>query len=157
MGNDARQLAILAAIGIDVYRLRARDAAIPVRPAAATAAPEPADGADIRLVIAAEAGLRREPRAARRIAQRARAIGAADAQTRSIDVADGAAVALPDAPAYLLIGAAARACGSQMPIARQQAAAIAVIDELAIATGAARRVAWQTLKPLARRVRAGAG
>lgn len=159
MGHDARQLAILAAIGIDVYCLRGPEPAAAPPGAGELAADAAAVGGatDVRLVIATSAGLLRDRRMAQRVAQLARAIGAAPAQTRTVDVgADGAA--LPDAPAYLMIGAAAaRACSAQMPIARQQAAAIAVVDDLAaIGGGAVRRVLWQTLKPLAWRVRAAA-
>lgn len=158
MGNDARQLAILAAIGIEVFRLRAPPGA-PADPVAApgTTSDAGANPASPRLVVAAAAGLRSDARCAARIAQIVRAVGAPQSATAWIDVAAGAAAtALPDAPAYLMLGAAAaRACSAQMPIARQQAASIAVIDDIgAVDSGAARRVLWQTLKPLARRLHA---
>src|SRR3569832_2058966 len=145
MGNDARQLAILAAIVIDVYRLRSTDTLARTHSQRAMESSDGAAPAEACFVIAAESRLRRDTRSAQRIAQIVRAIGAREAQTRWIDVAaDGAIASVPDAAAYLLVGSvAARTCSASMPIERQQAAANAVIDDLAaFDSGSARRVLW---------------
>ena len=73
--------------------------------------------------------------------------------------ADGSLTALPEAPAYLMIGAAAaRACSAHLSIERQNALMLVVIDDepaMALRDAAAKRALWQQLKPLARRLRAG--
>ena len=148
MRDDARQLEVLAAIGIDVYRLRSP-------PAMSAAAQAPA------LVVACAKGDRSRADSARRLTQILRALGASDADTAWVEAAPGAPLpAVPDAPAYLMIGSeVARACSAQLPLQRQDDATIVILADIGdIGRGVtARRALWQALKPLARRLRAAAG
>ena len=179
---DDRRLGILAALGIDVYRLRAAEAEAPpaqqpVTASAAAGVPNdrsavaPAvDGdenaaaegqpAEPALVLACAPGARRDARAAASLARILRAIGSSDAAAAWVEVGAGTpARAVPLAAAYLMVGAdAARACSALLPLAVQDAAAIAVIADPAVAAAdaAAKRALWQSLKPLARRLRAAA-
>jgi DNA polymerase III psi subunit len=159
MLDEGSRLAVLAAIGIDVYRLRAADAQEDVSRAAAlaehSAVAEPA-----RLVVASIHGAGRNENLARLLPQLLRSVGVADAAVRRIETApDGSLSALPEAPAYLMIGAAAaRACSAHLSIERQNTLMLVVIDAepaMALRDVAAKRALWQQLKPLARRLRAG--
>lgn len=147
MRDDARRLELLAAIGIDVYRLRERGAG-EHEPEGITV--------DARLVVACLRSVRRDARSAHRLAQVVRALGVASGAVRWIEAdARAAAMDLPDVPAYLMIGAdAARTCSAQLSLEQQAAAAIAVMPETGMLPGdaAARRALWQVLKPLARRL-----
>jgi len=158
MLDDGRRLEVLAALGVDVYRLRQAGPAnvalaVPAFAEQLTSAP-----ATARLVVASAHGASREPRLARLLAQIQRALGVADAVVRRIETsADGSLAQLPDAPAYLMIGTAtARAYSAHLSIERQNSATLAVIDfdaaGLAREAGA-RRALWQLLKPLVRRLR----
>jgi len=157
MLDDARRLDVLAALGIDIYRLRAADP-VPSQPAASAGSAQPAS-ADVpaRMVIACAAAARRDARLARRLAQVVRALGVDEAAVAWAEsAADGSFAALPPADAYLMLGAeAARHGAALLPIDRQNSATIAVTPDPAqmLRDGAARRALWQTLKPLARRLR----
>ena len=156
MFDDDRRLELLAAIGIDVYRLRpsaaaprrgaVRDGAAAPMPAAASAAPS--------VAICCDEAARTEAWRAPRFAQLVRALGVDPAAVAWVDAStDGA---LPDVPCYLMIGAAAaRACSAQLSLEQQRVATIAVSADADRLFGDApsRRALWQVLKPLARRLR----
>jgi len=156
MLDEGRRLDVLAALGIDVYRLRApgaRHAATSCAGATADAAPAVAP----RLVIACDAAARRDTRMVRPLNHVVRALGIDSNEVAWIEsAANGSFVALPPVDAYLLIGAAQR-CAAALPIERQNAATIALTAEPAdmMRDGATRRALWQALKPLARRLRDG--
>jgi DNA polymerase III psi subunit len=150
MLDEASRLEVLAAIGIDVYRLRAADVARATSPVAKAG----------QLVVACAHGAGRDPSLARLLPQLLRALGIDDAAVHRIKTAaDGSLAALPQAPAYLMIGAAtARACSAQLSIEQQNALTLVVIDDepaAALRDAAAKRALWQQLKPLVRRLRAG--
>jgi hypothetical protein len=160
MLDEGSRLAVLAAIGIDVYRLRAADAQGETSRAAAALAGNSAITEPARLVVASIHGAGRDPGLARLLPQLLRSVGVADAAVRRIETAaDGSLTALPEAPAYLMIGAAAaRACSAHLSIERQNTLMFVVIDAeaaTALRDAAAKRALWQQLKPLARRLRAG--
>jgi DNA polymerase III psi subunit len=150
MLDDGRRLELLAALGIDVYRLRRNDAAPAPAPAATASAA-------VRLVVACSGAARRDARIAHRLGQALRAVAVDASEVAWVDAGVGGAVAeLPAAQAYLMCGAAiARACSALLPIDRQQAATIAVSADPAdwARDPSARRTLWQALKPLARRLR----
>jgi len=159
MLDEGSRLAVLAAIGIDVYRLRAADAQDDAS-RTAVLAEHPAVAEPARLVVGCVNGAGRNPSLARLLPQLLRSVGVADAAARRIETAaDGSLNALPEAPAYLMIGAAAaRACSAHLSIERQNALMLVVIDDepaMALRDAAAKRALWQQLKPLARRLRAG--
>jgi hypothetical protein len=159
MLDEGSRLAVLAAIGIDVYRLRAADAQGDASWTAALAE-HPAVAEPARLVVGCVNGAGRNPSLARLLPQLLRSVGVADSAARRIETAaDGSLTALPEAPAYLMIGAAAaRACSAHLSIERQNALMLVVIDDepaMALRDAAAKRALWQQLKPLARRLRAG--
>jgi hypothetical protein len=148
-----RRLDVLAAIGIDVYRLRKEDAAQTMPAHSADTAQSP------RLVIAHARGARRDPGLVRLLPQVLCALAVTDGAVGWFEAAaDGAIGDLPEVPAYLMFGAAvARACSAGMSIERQNAATIVVCDESPemIRGALAKRALWQSLKPLARRLRVG--
>jgi len=159
MLDEGSRLAVLAAIGIDVYRLRVVDAQGDTSRTAALAG-HPAVAEPARLVVGCGNGAGRNPSLARLLPQLLRSVGVADAAVRRIETApDGSLAALPEAPAYLMIGAAAaRACSAHLSIERQNTLMLVVIDAetaTALRDVAAKRALWQQLKPLARRLRAG--
>lgn len=158
---EDRRLEVLAAIGIDVYRLRQAGPAdvvsvnAPALPERSTSAADPA-----RLVVACGHGAGRDPGVARLLPQLLRALGIADAAIRRIETAaDGSLAGLPGAPTYLMIGTpAARACSAQLSIEQQNAATMVVVDGDPVRLprdAGGKRTLWQLLKPLARRLRAG--
>jgi len=159
MLDDGCRLEVLAAIGIDVYRLRAPRPALAVGSSAALA--DTVDSAALaelalRLAVACDARLRRDARAASQLDQVVRALGVDAGAVAWVDAAaSGALAALPQVDAWLMVGAAAaRAISAQLPLDRQNSATIAVSAEPAdwMRDAAARRALWQSLKPLARRL-----
>ena len=153
MLDDGRRLEILAAIGVDVYRLRAaaRDAATPA-PSGAAAAPA------ARIAIVCARAARAGSSGKSPLTPILRALGVDAAAANWIETTgDGGAGTLPDLPAYLMIGAAAaRAASQQLTLTQQQQATIVVTPEADALPrdAAAKRALWQALKPLARRLRA---
>ena len=146
---EAQRRAVLATMGIDVYLLRARAA-----PAAAAAIAH-ADGA--RLVVACGRAASASPHGAslRRLLPLALGMPAACLHWIEAD-ASGALPEVPDAPAYLALGAEMpRALGAHLSTVQQKSAAIAAADAPAhsLRDGLSRRALWQALKPLARRLR----
>ena len=176
MLDEAGRLDMLAALGIDVYHLRAADEApipaaaaarapasvTPTRLAAAAGSAQAArSDAPARLVVACAAGVRRDARLARHIGQVVRALGVDDAAVAWAESApDGSFTALPLVDAYLMLGSsAARHGAALLPIERQNSATIVVAPEPGelLRDRASRRALWQMLKPLARRLREDGG
>jgi hypothetical protein len=154
MLDEARRLEILAALGVDVYVLR--DAPPPAPPALAVPDEPARQLSPPRLVVACAPAARIEWQP--RCTQLVRALGLAQDAVTFLSAGAAVAPPVPEAPAYLMLGAeAARACSAQLPLARQQSAAIAVVDDSAVRArdGAGKRALWSALKPLARRLRAG--
>lgn len=152
---DANRLRLLEAMGIDVYALRAHDAA-PARDAAQGNA-DGGESAGPRLAVVCASGVRREARLARLFAQLPQTVGiAADAIHWLEADAGGALSGAADAPAYLVFGAAmARALGVQLSTMHQSTVTIAVTADPAQLPGSAadKRALWQALKPIVRRLR----
>jgi len=152
MLTDGSRLEILAALGVDVYRLRASGADTRV---SFSAEPEQM-AVDPCVAIACAAGLRGDARLDRLLAAVVRALGVAQSRVAWVETTvDDTAATLPDVAAWLLIGAqSARSCSARMSIAQQQASVIAVTTEPAKLgrDASSRRALWQTLKPLARRL-----
>ena len=165
MLDESQRLEVLAAIGIDVYRLRstARDVATAaVAPGFDSNAPaDPGAESEAGLVVVCPHGARAEARLARQFVQLPQALGIAASRLTWIDTpADGTLAELPAAPAYLLVGSsAARACAAHLSLTQQSQATIAVCAEPQelLAGAQSSRVLWQVLKPLARRLRADGG
>jgi len=153
---DARRAGILAAMGVEVYRLRAHDAPVlqPIdAPAAANDAP--------RVLVVCAKGDRSESRLTRLFAQLPRAL-AVDPSAIAWCEADAAGelVAPPAASAYLVFGSGmARSLGAHLSTSQQQQSVIAVTaDSVQLPGGAiGKRALWQALKPIARVLRAGRG
>lgn len=168
---DARRLAMLEAMGIDVLALRARThASVPAQTPLADAASDwgnqtgagASNATDAarspRLCIVCAHGVRSDVRLKGFFAQIARAL-ALDAAALGWLEADAASVlpAPPAASAYLVLGSAlVPAFGAQLATAQQNAAVIAVSDDAADLPGdaAGKRALWQALKPIARRLAA---
>jgi hypothetical protein len=161
---EAQRLQTLAAMGIDVYLLRAPDAAVanvargeiaPVSQAAVggAASAQPA------LVVACARDV--DAHARRLRASLPLALGIVAGRIVWIEPdATGALPAPPTAPAYLALGAdLARVLGEQLSTMQQMSAVIAVADapNACLGSGLARRALWQALKPIARHLRHGSG
>jgi apolipoprotein N-acyltransferase len=166
MLDESRRLQVLAAMGVDVYHLRGvADGASTAAPAStalpATSRHAAVDVASVGVVVVCPRGARADPRLARLFAQLPFVLGIGAARLTWVEMsADGALDALPVAPGYLLVGSsAARACAARLSLTRQNQATIAVCAEPQelLAGAQARRVLWQVLKPLARRLRTEAG
>jgi len=157
MLDDGARLRVLAEMGIAVYRLRR--APEPTAVVAEAAASADADtSATARLIVVCARGVRTDTRSALLLKLLPHALGIASSALTLVE-ADGAGqvAALPQAPAYLLLGeACAAACAAHLTLAELDAATLAVIaapgDALRAAPG--KRALWQNLKPLARRLRA---
>ena len=137
---DAQRLSTLQAIGIDVFRLRAMPAANVIGESAI----EPA-----RVVVVCRSDA--VPR--RFLAQLPSALGIPPGCVLCCE--PGAAVP-EEAAAYVVIGTeAARALGVQLSTMQQTTSMIAATAEpAALLQGAtAKRALWQSLKPVARRLR----
>src|SRR5215468_7739657 len=88
MLDDGRRHELLAAIGIDVYRLRAAPARGAVADAGAVAAAFPPAAVVARVVIACSAAARRDARLAAPLVHVVRALGVAAAEAAWVE-ADG--------------------------------------------------------------------
>jgi len=166
MLDEGRRLQVLAAMGVDVYQLRAaRDAAPDIATAPAPGVRESVGAgvgaAAVAVVAVCAHGARADLRLARLFAQLPRSLGIDAARLAWIEMPpDGALPTLPDVHCYLFIGtAAARAGAAQLSLTQQNQATIAVCAEPKelLAGPSARRVLWQAIKPLARRLRAEGG
>jgi DNA polymerase III psi subunit len=140
---ETQRLAVLHAMGIDVYRLRSDGVSMPAAAAAAA-------DADVVVVCPSAASARLTP-LRRRLA---RALGLADER---VHWHDGRGAAVPQsAAAYVAIGTeAARALGVQLSTMQQNSAIMATTAEPAVLLrdAAAKRALWQALKPVARNLR----
>jgi hypothetical protein len=157
---EAQRLQTLAAMGIDVYLLRTRGAA--VGEAAAEAGPSlqaPIAGAkagSLALVVACAQGGDADTPRLRAALPLVLGISATRIVWIEPDVA-GTLASPPAAPAYLALGAdVARALGEQLSTMQQMSAVIAVADapRACLGNGLARRALWQALKPIARHLHA---
>ena len=166
MLDEGRRLQVLAAMGVDVYQLRGvRDAASGTAPALTPGVGESAGagvaGMAVAVVAVCAHGARADLRLARLFAQLPRSLGVGAAQLAWFEMsADGSLSTLPDVRCYLFIGSAiARAGAAQLSLTQQNQATIAVCAEPQdlLAGAPARRVLWQVIKPLARRLRAEGG
>ena len=135
---DARH-AMLSAMGVDVYVLRAPS--------------ESVDSSADWLIVAASADTQKSTQCAQLRKTLPAMLGVPGERIRWIGAETND---VPRAAAYLVLGAAlAREFGANMPAAQQRAAVIAIADEPAssFAGGVAKRALWQSLKPIARRAR----
>jgi len=157
MLDDNSRLRVLAEMGIDVYRLRAgpdsEPALVESREVGQSRPDTPA-----RVVVVSSQGVRAHGRIALLLKHLPGALGISASSLAVIDAgADGQVAALPEAPAYLLLGeACARACAAHLTLAQLNATTLANIaapDEM-LRDAAGKRALWQLLKPLARRLRA---
>ncbi len=156
MHMEAQRLAMLEAMGIDVYVLRTH-ADMPVVTASETAQAS-SEGADLVVVCARAA--KGDAHVARLRACLPQAIGLVPSRILWIEPdAVGELTAPPPARAYLLLGGAlTRALGLHLSTTQQNTPVIAVADEPAasLRDGLSKRALWQALKPVARTLRTGA-
>jgi hypothetical protein len=155
---DEWRAGILAAMGIEVYRLRERASAAVSGDVLGTSADTRASAnAAPRVLIVCAHGQRGEARLSRLYAQLPRALRVDAAAIRWSEAdAQGAIPPPPSVSAYLALGAPmARALGTHLSTAQQQAAVIAVTADAAQLPGDAtgKRALWQALKPIARALR----
>ena len=155
MLDDGARLRVLAEMDIEVYRLRSAPA-----PAALAATTETLADPDTaaRLIVVCARGMRVEARTALLLKLLPHALGIARSALALVDAdGEGQVAALPQAPAFLLLGnACAAACAAHLTLAELDAATLAVIaaPDDALRDAPAKRALWQMLKPLARRLRA---
>lgn len=163
---ESRRAQVLAALGIEVLRLRGSGAVAThavdpeVVRAPATqggSAAAASTKAEPRVLIVCALGDRTDARTARIAAQLPRALGTSAGSIIWCEAdARGEVTAPPHVPAYLVLGKRmAHALGAQLPTTLQNAAVIAVIGEPeALPVDASgKRVLWQALKPIARALR----
>lgn len=157
---EAQRLQTLAAMGIDVYLLRTRDAGVPAVANTAFATDSPvgdSKSALPALVVACARSVDADTPRLRAALPLALGICAARIVWIEPDAA-GALASPPSAPAYLALGAdLAHALGEQLSTIQQMSAVIAVADapRACLGNGLARRALWQALKPIARRLQRG--
>jgi hypothetical protein len=144
---EAQRRDMLAAMGIDIYVLRATSAA--KTEVAAT------DGE--WLVVAASDLVMKSPQCAHLRKSLPTILGmAADRIRWLVADAGNSFDSVPLAHAYLVLGAAlARSLGAHLSATQQNTSVIAVADEPSISfvDSMSKRALWQTLKPIARRSR----
>jgi hypothetical protein len=145
---DSQRLAMLEAMGVDVYFLRTSvDSQTALAPAA---------GAGVDLVVACAAPTAADRHGARLRKLLPHALGLAPDRIGWIEP-DAAGELLPPPPAraYLVLGATlTRSLGVHLSTTQQNTAVIAVADEPAVSLrdGLSKRALWQALKPVARRL-----
>jgi hypothetical protein len=140
---EAHRRELLSAMGVDVYVPRS----------APRAAVESVDSNADWLIVAAADDTQKSTQCAQLRKTLPAMLGVPAGRIRWIG-AD--ANEIPNAAAYLVLGAAlAREFGANVPAAQQQAAVIAVADEptISFAGAMSKRALWQSLKPIARRAR----
>jgi hypothetical protein len=161
MLDEGRRLEVLAAIGVDVYRLRSASAKSATTAAPATMHVHAEARSEAGLVVVCAHRTRDDVRLSRLFAQLPHALGVAASRLTWIEIsADGTLASLPAAPAYLLVGSAAAQAGAahlSLPQQNQAAIAVSADPQELLADAQSRRVFWQVLKPLARRLRADGG
>jgi len=147
---EAQRRGVLSAMGIDVYLLRGGAA----HAHAATGADAPQQAAAELIVVCARAD---EGGTARLRNLLPLALGVELGRVRWIEAdARGNLPEVPNAPAYLALGAAMpRALGANLSTMQQNSATIAAADDatLSLRDSLSKRALWQALKPLARRLR----
>lgn len=152
---EAQRLQTLAAMGIDVYLLRARGAA------SESAQPLQALDADAisatpALVVACAHSGNADTHATRLRMALPLALGISPSRIVWIEPDASGALMLPAAVAYLALGTElAQALGGQLSTMQQSSAVIAVADapRACLGNALARRALWQALKPIARHLR----
>ena len=163
---ESRRAQVLAAMGIEVLRLRGsaprstqavdHEAARTTATHGGTMRPAPVT-AEPRVLVVCARGHRTDARTMRIASQLPRALGTSAASIAWCEAdARGEVAAPPQVPAYLVLGTRmAHALGAQLPTTLQNAAVIAVIGEPeALPVDASgKRVLWQALKPIARALR----
>ena len=138
MPAEAQRLSLLRTMGIDVFRLRATGA--PATPASV------AGPVGVAVICARDAVPERFRQQLRR------ALGVVEERAQWCEIG----VSVPAAAAYVVIGTeAARALGVQLSTMQQNTSVIAATAEPAMLLrgAAAKRALWQSLKPVARRLR----
>lgn len=146
---EAQRLAFLNAMGVDVYRPRATAPAPIETTTSATLAAQ--------TVVLCARHHRERPHAARLFARLHDVLGVvSDRLSWHESDATAAIDAPPEAEVYLVFGTPlARALGEKLSTMQQMRSLIAIVDEAEHLTGSAasKRALWQTLKPVARRLR----
>jgi hypothetical protein len=156
---DAQRLDMLAAMGVDVYRLRGTSAASAHEVAVGATRHESIghEVADAQVVVVCARDQRHAATHARLLAALPRALGVAPSALGWLEAgADGSLGAPPPASAYIVLGTSLiRSLGAQLSTKQQSATTIAVCADPGglIRDGAAKRQLWQALKPVARRLR----
>lgn len=159
MMAEARRLQVLAAMGIEVLRLRTSPAGSATTGSmrGLTADPVRPDAAATRVLIVCARGDRDDARTKRIATQLPHVLGTNAASIGWCEAdARGEIGAQPAVSAYLVLGdRMARALGAQLPTVQQNSCVIAVIGEpdSLPADGAGKRVLWHALKPIARAMR----
>lgn len=148
----ARRGALLRALGLTPYRLRAvaAPAAAEVAPAAFFATAP----ADARVAVVLPAAALEAPRQRALVEAALAWLGLGPDDVAWLPVRDGALAAPPQLPAYLVFGEA-QALGRELPAAAQAQATIALADTPAelLAQPARKRELWRALKTLRRALR----
>ncbi len=146
---DSRRRELLVAMGIDVYVLRGSESAL-------SRASKTSVASEWLVVAAGEAAMKSTQCAQLRKALPA-AVGISADRIRWLTADESASFdSVPAARAYLVLGSAlARSLGAHLSAKQQNASVIAVADEPAHSYSSAmsKRALWQTLKPIARRIR----
>ncbi|GAP65133.1 hypothetical protein MBSD_n0422 [Mizugakiibacter sediminis] len=150
----ARRGALLRALGLTPYRLRAAAPAMQAaaEPAAAASATVPAA---TRLAVVLPAAVLETPRQRALVDAALAWLGAGADDIAWLPVRNGASIAPPpQLPAYLVFGEA-QALGRELPAAAQARATIALADTPAelLAQPARKRELWRALKTLRRALR----
>ena len=144
---EAQRRDMLAAMGIEIYVLRAASAP--------TIGDAKADGE--WLIVAASDAVMKSPQCAHLRKSLPIVLGMTAERIRWLVADAGNSFdAVPLAHAYLVLGAAlARSLGAHLSATQQNTSVIAVADEPSISfvDSMSKRALWQTLKPIARRAR----
>ncbi|HEX6833561.1 MAG TPA: hypothetical protein VF132_08505 [Rudaea sp.] len=147
---EPQRRVLLQAMGVDVYRVRAKPS-VPDRAASDFENLDSTPNA-ARVVAICPRGYRET--AAKFCARLGDVLGVAPDRLTWLEVRDPAALAAPEAEIYVVFGAPlARALGEKMSTMQQMRTLIALIDEAPARDGAAKRALWEALKPVARRLR----
>jgi hypothetical protein len=154
---EVQRREVLAAMGIDLYLLRAH--AAEVKPVVLSPREEEADTntAQIALVVALSHGASADPHARKLRKILPHALGISSAHVHWIEAdTTGKLSPPPNAGAYLALGQdLPRALGEHLSTTQQMSAVIAVADtpQICMRDALAKRALWQALKPVARHLR----
>jgi hypothetical protein len=159
---EAQRRDMLAAMGIDVYLLRTNGvgiaSSIDTETAPSQTSVDQSTPGGAVLIVACAHGA--DPHSAHLRKALPLALGIAASRIVWIAPDASGALAVPQAAAYLALGAElARALGEQLSTMQQMSSVIAVADvpHACLGNGLARRALWQALKPIARYLRRSAG